>query len=278
MKHRPTTYILIGAVIALFSIFSLPKEEEQSSIRDFNDIMSQKELKVTTEYGSNTYFIDESGNLQGEHFELISEFAKQHDLRLTIIPEMSISRQNEMIHNGECDLIVTPRPLNAETENGLRQTIPLGVDKQIVVQRKKSPATDSLSTDSCMYLNSLIDLGGKSICMPKDSPFKHRLANLMEEIGDTIIAYEIPRYNTEQLIALVAHGDICYAICEEDIVKKNMNKYTNLDNRLAFSFNQFYAWTVSERSPILLDSLNAWITKRKMKNSNRITEAKPAKR
>lgn len=265
MKHRPTTYIFIGVAIAMVSIFSLPQEEEGSPERDFNEIMAQGELRVTTEYGSNTYYLDEEGNLKGEHFELITEFAKQHGLRLTIIPEMSISRQNEMIHNRECDLIVTPRPLQAENENGLRQTIPLGVDKQIVLQRKKGATTDSLSTDTCIYLNSLIDLGGKSICMPKDSPFKHRLANLMEEIGDTIVAYEIPKYNTEQLIALVAHGDICYAICEEDIVKKNLDKYSNLDAQLAFSFNQFYAWTVSERSPILLDSLNAWITKRKNK-------------
>ena len=40
---------------------------------------------------------------------------------------------------------------------------------------------------------------------------------LSSRIGDTIYVEEIEKYGPEQLIALVAHGDIDYAVCDESI-------------------------------------------------------------
>ena len=81
----------------------------------------------------------------------------------------------------------------------------------------------------------------------------------MEEIGDSIYIQEVPRYGSEQLMAMVAHGDICYAICEENVVRTHLTQYPQIDDQLAISFNQFYSWVTRANSPALLDSLNTWL-------------------
>lgn len=61
------------------------------------------------------------------------------------------------------------------------------------------------------------------------------------------------------LSPLVAHGDIDYAVCEESIARAAADSLPQIDINTAISFTQFYSWGVSKQSPVLLDSLNAWL-------------------
>ena len=65
----------------------------------------------------------------------------------------------------------------------------------------------------------------------------------------------------EQLISLVAHGDIDYAVCDESIARAVADSLSQIDINTAISFTQFYSWAVSKQSPVLLDSLNTWLDK-----------------
>ena len=47
--------------------------------------------------------------------------------------------------------------------------------------------------------------------------------------------------------------------CDESIAQASINDFPQLDIKTAISFTQFYSWGVSKHSPILLDSLNAWL-------------------
>lgn len=96
--------------------------------------------------------------------------------------------------------------------------------------------------------------------MVKGSPSILRIRNLGNEIGDTIYVNEIDKYGSEQLIALVAHGDIDYAVCDESIARTAIDSLPQLDINTAISFTQFYSWGVSKQSPMLLDSLNSWLS------------------
>ena len=75
----------------------------------------------------------------------------------------------------------------------------------------------------------------------------------------TIYIKEIDKYGPEQLIALVAHGDIDYAVCDESIARAVAKDLPQIDIKTDISFTQFYSWAVSKQSPALLDSLNAWL-------------------
>ena len=132
-------------------------------------------------------------------------------------------------------------------------TVPILRNKQVLVQRKPQSEDDSL------YIRTQLDLGGKTVYVPEGSPVQYRIRNLAMEIADTIRIEEVPKYGSEQLLALVAHGDIDYAICEESIARKLIGQFPQLDIDTAISFNQFYGWGVSKESQALRDTLNTWL-------------------
>ena len=93
----------------------------------------------------------------------------------------------------------------------------------------------------------------------KDAPVILRLNHLSNEIGENIYIEEVEKYGPEQLIALVASGEINYVVCDEFIARDAMTHYPNLDMQLDISFSQFYSWGVSKGSQVLLDTLNGWL-------------------
>ena len=127
------------------------------------------------------------------------------------------------------------------------------LNKQVLVQRKPELENDS------MYIHSQLELARKTLHVVKGSPVLLRIHNLSNEIGDTIYIQEVEKYGPEQLLAMVAHGDIDYTVCDESIAQASINDFPQLDIKTAISFTQFYSWGVSKHSPILLDSLNAWL-------------------
>jgi membrane-bound lytic murein transglycosylase MltF len=258
MRYRK--YLIIGLIIAIVSALMLPSKEKKGSARDYAAIEKEGILRATIEYGANSYHVNDAGEMEGFHYQLIKLFAEEHGLTLEVIPEMSQSRQNTLLESGTCDLIANGRLLTTDIDTTRMQyTRPVTVDRLLLIQRKAD--TDTL----CPHLQTPIDLAGKTICIPENSLFKQRIQHIMEEIGDSIYIREIPRYGSEQLMAMVAHGDICYAVCEENIVRTHLHQYPQLDAGLPIGFNQFYSWVVSAQSPTLLDSINVWIEQKGIK-------------
>ncbi len=248
-------YLIIGIIIAISVTIMRPSAESRHSSRDYEEIALEGVLRVTTDYNTRNYHINEQGEADGYHYQLARQFAESHNLQLEIIPLTSIADQDALLRSGGCDIIINGRPSSTLPDTFFRHTLPIDVSKQIIIQRKPITPTDS----SEYHIRSQIDLAKRTLTIPADSPFKSRIHHLIEEIGDTIYIREMPQYGDEQLMAMVAHGDIAYAVCDEKTVKANIHQYPQLDNSLALGFNQFYTWLVSHCSPALLDSLNVWI-------------------
>lgn len=257
MRRHYKKYFFIGVIIAIVSALMLPSKEEGETVRDYAEIAKEGILRVTISYGANSYHVNDEGELEGFHYRLVKQFAEEHGLKLEVIPEMNATIQNNLLKDGICDLIADGRLLTEEYDSTyMRYTRPVGIDRLMLVQRKDG--TDTL----CAHLQSQIDLAGKTVYIPENSPIKQRVRHIMEEIGDSIHIREIPRYGQEQLIALVAHGDICYTICEEKVVRTHIHQYPQLDTRMPVGFNQFYAWGTRANAPALTDSLNIWLNRK----------------
>ena len=115
------------------------------------------------------------------------------------------------------------------------------------MQRKANGENDSL------YIRNQLDLAQKTLHVVKGSPSILRIQNLGNEIGDTIYIKEIEKYGSEQLISLVAHGDIDYAVCDESIARAVADSLPQVDINTAISFTQFYSWAVSKRKRVSKD-------------------------
>lgn len=246
-------YLALGIVAAVIATLLPHKDKPKGEPRDWTEIAESGVLNVTTEYNSLSYFVD-GDTVSGFHYDLIERFARDKKLKLNIIPEMSFEQRLEGINDGRFDLIAYSILATSESKDSILLTQPIILNKQILVQRKANGENDST------YISSQLDLAHKTLHITKGSPSLLRIQNLSNEIGDTIYVDEVEKYGSEQLMAMVAHGDIDYAVCDESIAKALIDSLPQLDIRTGISFTQFYGWGVSKQSPALLDTLNVWLS------------------
>lgn len=258
-KKRNIIYAAIAVVciIALIAILRSFNADNTGKYhpRSYQDIINSGVIHTTTEYNSIGFHV-ENDTIAGFHYELIQKFAKSKGLKVEIIPSMNLHEQIEGLNTGKYDIIASSMLITTEQKDSvLLFTQPILHNRQILVQRKPSENADST------YIKDILELGKKTVYIPQGSPAYYRIQNLATEIADTIYIKEIPKYSTEQLMSLVAHSDIDYAICEESIAKGIISQYPQLDINTAISFNQFYGWGVNKKSTELRDSINQWLEK-----------------
>ncbi len=251
-KANILKYVAMGIIAACITTFFLKKEKKHGHPRDYAEIAAEKTIRAATEYNSISFYVD-GETLSGFHYELIVAFARDHGWKAAITPEMSFDKRLEGLADGVFDVIAYGILATSELKDSLLLTTPIVLNKQILVQRKATSPTDSI------FVKSQLDLAGKTLHVVKGSPSILRIHNLGNEIGDTIYIKEIDKYGSEQLIALVAHGDIDYAVCDESIARIVSDSFPQIDINTDISFTQFYSWGVSKQSPVLLDSLNSWL-------------------
>ena len=70
----------------------------------------------------------------------------------------------------------------------------------------------------------------------------------------------MPDYGAEQLIILVATGEIEYAVCDEAQAASIASDYDNIDYMTDISFTQLMSWTLRQESVALRDSLDKWLS------------------
>jgi membrane-bound lytic murein transglycosylase MltF len=59
---------------------------------------------------------------------------------------------------------------------------------------------------------------------------------------------------------MVSDNCIDYAVIDNEIALKNLQLFSNIDIKIDISFTQFQAWAVRKSAPVLLDSLNNWLS------------------
>ncbi|MBQ8673647.1 MAG: transporter substrate-binding domain-containing protein [Bacteroides sp.] len=254
MKRRLLKYLLLalaGSLVVYLFMPSSPRKEVQGP-RDYEAIREEGVLRAATEYNAVSFYVD-GDTVSGFHYHLIEAFARDHGLQVAITPVMSHEERLQGLADGRFDVIAYGILSTSELKDTLLLTRPIMLNRQVLVQRKATSDDDSL------FVKSQIDLAGKTLHVVKGSPIISRIHNLASEIGDTIYIKEVEKYGSEQLIAMVAHGDIDYAVCSEAIAHAAADSLPQIDIHTAISFTQFYSWGVSKQSPVLLDSLDTWL-------------------
>lgn len=247
-------YGIMGVIaVSLSAILFKPEPQaNEPAPRSYEEIIRSGVLRAVTEYNSISYHA-QADSIGGLHYELLQAFAESKGLKTEITPEMSVEKRIEGIQLGIYDLLANNVLISSERKDSLLFTSPILLSRQVLVQRKPTEMNDQ------NYINSLLDLAGKTVHVVKESPSILRIHNLSNEIGDTIYIKEIEKYGQEQLLAMVAAGDIDYAVCDESIARAAANDLPRLDFETTISFTQFYSWGVNKENTILLDSLNAWL-------------------
>lgn len=255
IKRKYLKYLLLGAICFLVLwLWPQKKKKKNGHPRDYAEIIASGILHAATEYNSISFYVD-GDTVTGFHYELIEAFARDKGIQAQVSPVMSFGQRLQGLETGKYDVIAYGILVTSELKDSLLLTSPIILSKQVLVQRKPVSEHDSL------FVKNQLDLAGRTLHVVKGSPSILRIRNLGNEIGDTIYTNEVEKYGSEQLIAMVAHGDIDYAVCDESIARAAADSLPQLDISTDISFTQFYSWGVSKQSPVLLDSLNSWLTK-----------------
>jgi len=227
--------------------------EEYPRANDLKQIIERGKLVVLTQSSTNSYFLYK-GEAMGFEYELIKAFAKDLGVEL----EMRIARDMNAIfdelHNGEVDLVAANLTITSERVRRMAFTEPIIYSKQVLVQRKTKESKNEL-------IRNPMELAGKNVYVHRNSSFFSRLKNLSDEIGSSINIVEAPgELDPERLIQMVAEGHIEYTIADEHVARLNQGYYPEIDIETAISFPQKIAWACRKDSPLLLRTLNNWLT------------------
>ena len=255
--------LLLIVIMLMISLGRRVRTERKVAPRDYPEIQAEGILRIVTEYNQSGYYISGDTSL-GFQYELCQAISQLSGLEIQSHLEMSLAKSFERLSNNECDIIAMNIPITSEMRENYLFTDPIVLDKQVLVQR-----TAEANGGQAPIRNQL-DLAQKTLYIPKDSPALLRIRNLQDEIGDTIYVIEDELYSSEQLMIMVAKGDIDYAVCDQRIAKRTQEKLPELDIRTDISFTQLQSWAIRETSPILLDSLNSWL--RQLKANGRYEE------
>lgn len=258
MQNRKRLYLylllLIVAIVAMILLRTSMKGFRNTFMapRDYNEIISSGELNVVTDYNSIGLYAS-GDSLQGFQREMILALEKEWGIKVNLFLENSLDENLEGLLTMRYDLVARNIPVNIKLKDTFAFTNPITLNKQVLVQRKQE------YNDSVEPIRQHLDLAGKTIRVANDSPVILRLNNLSHEIGDTIFIVEDPTYETEQLVMMVASGDIDFTVCDEKMAIQLAKVLPEIDIETDISFTQLESWSVRKDSPVLLDSLNSWL-------------------
>lgn len=249
-KNLLRILLLLLAGIVIGNLLTKRQKRPATTPRDYAEIATEGVLHAATEYNRKSFFVA-GDTLGGFHYELINAFARAHGLKAEVMPEMEFDNRMEALATGKCDIIAHSTPISSDMRDSVLLSTPLLRSKLVLVQRRDT---------GNLFVKTHLDLAGRTLHVVKGAPSIQRIRNLSNEIADTIYVKEVEKYGTEQLISLVAHGDIDYAVCDEQLALASADSFPQIDLHIAIGFSQFHSWATSKKSPALMDSINAWLS------------------
>lgn len=256
MKKQLFLYLLllVAAIVAMVWLRNVINRTTKppSAPRDYREIMASGELNVVTDYNSIGYYVS-GDSTQGFQLEMMQALEEEWGVKVRLTLENNLDENLKGLLYHRYDLVARNIPVNSQLKDKFSFTNPFTLNKQVLVQRKAA------YNDSIEPIRQQLKLAKKTIHVAKDSPAILRLNNLSHEIGDTIFIREDPTYEAEQLVMMVAAGDIDFTLCDEKVALRLAKILPEIDVETDISFTQFESWAVRRDSPVLLDSLNSWL-------------------
>ncbi|MBC7124561.1 MAG: transporter substrate-binding domain-containing protein, partial [Bacteroidales bacterium] len=245
--------LIFLAMLIFFSVSSCEKKgvKDEEVQRDLADILADGKLVAVTDYNATSYFIYK-GEPMGYQYDMLRDLATYLGVKLEIVPENDIDKSFEMLRKGEVDIIASSLAITAQRKEEVDFTLPHGETSQVLVQR--IPAENGAPA-----IQKPLELSGRLVYVQKSSAGAQRLKNLSDEIGGGITVVELPNYDADKLIELVATGEIDYAVCDQSVAQVKSNYYKNINIDVQIGFPQKTAWAVRKTSVELRKKVDNWL-------------------
>ncbi|MBU8891429.1 MAG: transporter substrate-binding domain-containing protein [Bacteroidales bacterium] len=262
MKEFIRILRLSSLILLLMLSFNTCKEKEKESfvnLSSIEKIQKRGTLIAVMDFNSTNYFIYR-GEPMGYQYELLQLLAKHLDVKLEVKLENDIDENFRMLKEDECDIIAINLTITKERSKLIDFTYPHSQTHQVLVQRKpenwKKLTKQELERS---LLRNQLDIAGKVVYVQKGTSYAQRMKNLSDEIGDSINLIEKADKEVEELIELVARGEIEYTVADENVALVNQIYYPVLDVKTAVSFPQNLAWGLKKGDESLKTEIDNWL-------------------
>lgn len=257
MVKRITFSLFFFMLLASCS-FRNRNHEQDALLYDLEKIQEKGKITVLTDYSSTDYFIFK-GQPLGFQYEMLQQLASHLDVRLEVRVCKSLNESFSLLQSGEADLIAQNLTITKDRLQRVDFTIPLCQTRQVLVQRKPENWKRMKARDiNALLITNPTRLDGVSVYVTRGSAACKRLQNLSEEIGGDIHIIEVEE-SPEQLISLVATGEIPFTVCDEILARVNSRYFPELDIATPLSLQQNVAWAVQKGSTSLLNEIDKWL-------------------
>lgn len=220
--------------------------------RDYSDIKESGTLRMITRYSSNSYFLHQ-GLEWGFEYELINEFADEHDLALEVVIVEEGESPYDLLNDGKGDIIANNYTVTPERSEYIRFTRPYNLVNQVVVYGEDvedPPSTLKELADSDIILT-----------VRRNSSYYDRLKELQEDGNDLKVNVVPGEKDTEALLADISEGAYEATVADDNIFQISNSYMQGLKKGPTISENDRIAWAIRKNASDLESKLNQFLYK-----------------
>ena len=266
MEKAQKIWLLLAAICLFVACNSGETQQVESPaeapadslVIDLAEIRERGKLVLLTENSSISYYLYR-GQAMGFDYEMVREFARANDLELEVRVLEDLNDMFQLLNEGKGDLIACNLAITDDRQGLVDFTMPLAETRQVLVQQNPTEPEDSL-IDECH------ELDGRELFVHRYSSFYENIVKREASDSSGVEIIEASgNIDSEQMIRLVAEGQIDLTLADENMAMLNATYYDNIDISMHVSDGEQIAWAVRKDSDSLLLALNEWIENRSTK-------------
>ncbi|WP_321319958.1 transglycosylase SLT domain-containing protein [Labilibaculum sp.] len=224
---------------------------EEKPVVELKHVKLRGKLRVVTDYNSTNYFVYK-GHTMGFQYEMLEALAKHLGVKLELTVNNDLVSAFASLERGDVDLLGMNLAVTSDRMENFNFTIPHSQSRQVLIQR--SPINDSTG-----FIRNKSELGGKRIHVQAGSSFQEHLLRLSNEMEMPVDIVVVEMLEVEELISMVASGEIDYTIADENVAMVNSSYYPGIEFKTSVSLPQNLAWALRKGANHLTHDVNMWL-------------------
>lgn len=249
-KNRKWLLIILGIIIfMLVNYIFIRPIYWKADVTSINNIKKKGYLTLITQTNSTGYFIYKDDTL-GFEYDIIKAYAENLGVKLHVVNAVQHKNILKKLENKKGDIgvggfVVTNTP-NAE----ISYSVPYNSTEQVLVNRNDTKTRTIFGANN----------DTNKIIVPENYPALDMLQNLAyESNGKLAITTKGDGVTTEDLIRMVASGDIDYTIAAKEVALVNKGYFDNINIEVSVTAPQDVAFCLRTKDKKLRANFDKWL-------------------
>lgn len=246
---KKKTYLAAATIIAL-AIIIIKKAvipATDTSYHNFEEIKKRGVLVIAVQNDPMSMYVSEN-DTSGFAYSILKDFAKEKNLCLEIKTANTLEEEINLLELGGCNIIADLIPHTAMTKEKVNLSIPVCISHAVLIQ----------NMDSKSRITRHTQIAGRTITIPKNSPYRTRITNMQKEVQDSVFIHEERGMNTLDIINSMKVSPEALTVCSNHQAEFFKNIFPYITS-MKIGFCQKMSIATGIQTDNLSDSINTWL-------------------